>query len=565
MKKVILLVIISYIFIGNAFASVTAVAKSHNGTNKVTVNVNEPCFFYAKDSYGGSGNDYLSLRNFEWDFDASDGINFGDSISSFTYYKYSTAGTRTVTLRVTDDKNNTSTASITVTVQNAPTGSTFYVNKNGDDSNGCTNNSSDACLTINGALGKAAVGAGDKIIVGSGSYHEVITFKKGGIENKPITIKAASETIPIIYYTSNAFMINFNGYDYITIDGFEIDGRSIADAIFIPSNSTHISIKNCEIHHIDSNNLGAPKKYNGLTLNPVRSNNHLDAPALWTYVFNTYIHNNAPCNVNISSWGNVFENVVVIDPGLTGNGEDNYVLSSAGHGNYFKGGENGRSKSEQDAHQDAWELYGASNVTLDGMEIYNSEAELIMCDAAVRPSTDMCDNLVFVNNIIYRNYPVDQQQLKLRCGFNFKVFNNVFYGRVAPIVLDSCQNNNGNSFGFSMNNVFMGTGGNCSNNFGTYSVYKSNNSYYNCKVSSGEINVITANPIFVDPRTDKNGNFELMLNSPLINSGINTGYLFDKHGNIRTKDSFDIGAYEYIGGSTGGTTINTPKDFSVDK
>jgi len=544
----------------HARAAVTADAKAHTGTATVTVNVGEPVRLYAKDSTGGSGSNFLSLRDFEWDFDAADGVNYGDSISAFTYHKYISVGSYTVTLRITDDQGATGTDTVVVTVQEIPAGDSFYVTKAGSDSNGCTNNAADACLTITGALGKAAVGAGDTVIVGAGSYNETITFAKGGTANNPITVKAATGATPELYSTANAYMINFNGYDYITIDGLEIDGRSAADAVLVPNNSLHISILNCEIHHIDSTNLGSPKAYHGLTLNPSRVSPHTSAVALWAYIYNTRIHHNSPGNVNISSWGNVLEGVFATDPGPVADPDnDNFTVSSAGHGNYFKGGSNGRTVAAQDTHDDGWELYGASGVTIDGMMIYNAEAELIMCDDAVRHDTDMCNNMVFVNNIVYRAYPFDQQQMKLRCAPNLKVFNNTFYGRLDPVVLDTCTydvDGDQMTYGQVSNNIFQGTGSGCSNQYGSFSVTKTNNHYYSCAVASGETGYLTSNPAMTDPDTDGTGDFSLTAVSPGIDQGADTGYQMDYADTVRPQGAaYDIGAYELTQGGTVSGTI----------
>lgn len=562
--KTLLIATLVCLFPSFALGAVTASALSHNGTSTVTVNVGEPVFLNAWSTQDGvneldDATGWLDLDDCEWDFDSSDGVGYGDSISCFTYHKYSQAGSYTVTLRASEGAN-TDTDTVSVTVQAVPSGTTYYVTTGGNDSNTCTDNSADACLTIE--RGIAVASAGDTVEVAAGTYDDCLLLTKSGTANNPITIKAASGATPTITCpSSSTSILDFAGYDYITFDGFEFDGESSSDYIDIPNNSLFISILNSEIHHINSNF----KNQNGLSVSDVRersgtdpdTEDHLDAPELYAFIYNTSIHNNYPCNVNVSSDGNVFEDVDIYDPGLDGSGEDNYVLTYAGKGNYFKGGSNKRTTSAQDAHEDAWELYGATGVTMDGMVIANTEAELSMCDDATRKGTDMCAHYVFVNNVVYRSYASDQQQLKLRCAPHFKVYNNTFYGRLAPVVLDACTyESSHNSFGDVKNNIFMGNGSySCTNDYDVYSVTAEYNDYYNCTVETGESNYLTDDPALTDPDTDGTGDFSLTGSSNMINAGVDTGLRYDITGDDRS-GFFDIGAYEYIDSSWPGMPNN---------
>ncbi len=524
----------------NAHAAATAVAKTHNGTDTLTVNINEPVFLYAKDSYGGTGNDYGSIRDYEWDFNSSDGVGYGEDISAFTFHRYSTTGTYTVTLRVTDDEGNKDTDTVKIIVQNIPAGDTYYVNKNGNDSNGCTNDTNDACFTIGGALNKPAVGGGDTIIVSGGTYSENISFNKSGYTNKPISIKGKTgETVKLT--PTSGIGIDLSGESWITLEGLELDGNnSAATAIYLTNTSSHIKIKNCFIHDFNSSS----KRYSGLVLNADRgSGSHTNAPALWTYVYNTTVTSNNSVNVIISSWGNVFEKCKVTDTDR----EDNISINRAGFGNYFTDMIVGRSGMEKDAHQDEFEVYGAENVTIINSYIYNFEAELMMADGAVR-ETDVNRNLVFVNNIVTRAYPSNNYALNMYDVPNYKIFNNTFYGRMAAIrengnKADDCPT----PFGQVRNNIFYSTSGSPINSYRN-SITISNNNYYG--YSSLELNSdstsygsFVSDPLFEEPIVP----FSLDTNSPSLDAGLALDYARDKYGTYRPQGTgWDIGAHEKI-------------------
>ncbi|MFH1942328.1 MAG: right-handed parallel beta-helix repeat-containing protein [bacterium] len=99
---------------------------------------------------------------------------------------------------------------------------TYYVNKSGVDDAGRTglNNTDQAWLTINYAIGRSEVGTGDIIEVGDGTYNEDV-----GIE-KSITIQAENKWGAIIG-DGYAFGIGkVGGVSNVTIDGLKFNSDS---------------------------------------------------------------------------------------------------------------------------------------------------------------------------------------------------------------------------------------------------------------------------------------------------------------------------------------------------
>ncbi len=71
-------------------------------------------------SFTGTGTDDGSVTKYEWDFDGNGTYDWSSTTGGNTVKTYSSAGTYTATLRVTDNDNLTGTASLTITVSSPP-------------------------------------------------------------------------------------------------------------------------------------------------------------------------------------------------------------------------------------------------------------------------------------------------------------------------------------------------------------------------------------------------------------------------------------------------------------
>ena len=172
-------------------------------------------------------------------------------------------------------------------------GADFWVNKSGSDSHGCTDRTTDACLTIQ--KGISVLSAGDTLNIGSGLYTDVgskspylkpdtpayfqsyptdvtsfnIVLDRSGTKDQPIVIQAdPSNTEPVIvdgqyeYGSSsptNRGGVFINYQDYVHIKNIELR-NFLAEGIAnwdhtgeVPSNSSlsiGVLIEGCAIHHV---------------------------------------------------------------------------------------------------------------------------------------------------------------------------------------------------------------------------------------------------------------------------------------------------------------------------
>jgi len=116
---------------------------------------------------------------------------------------------------------------------------TYYVATTGSDSN--DGSSGAPWLTIQYAISQ--VGSGDTIMVGAGTYGESVTINKANL-----TLKSQTPLGAIIKPTtsgSNAVYITADG---VTVDGFEIDGTTLAKNGILGWETSGLTIKNNKVH-----------------------------------------------------------------------------------------------------------------------------------------------------------------------------------------------------------------------------------------------------------------------------------------------------------------------------
>jgi parallel beta-helix repeat protein len=143
---------------------------------------------------------------------------------------------------VTNTLVNNDTTDATLTV--SPT--TYYVRKDGNDSNsGTSNTPGGAWLTIQKAANTML--AGDTVLVQAGTYYEMVQPANSGTSGNPITYKAEG-TVVIDGDDTRARAFELIDDSYIVIDGFEItnvynDGGS-GGSIRLDGASDYVTIRN---------------------------------------------------------------------------------------------------------------------------------------------------------------------------------------------------------------------------------------------------------------------------------------------------------------------------------
>lgn len=133
----------------------------------------------------------------------------------------------------------------------------YYVAANGNDGNSGT---MDAPLkTIDHALSLTV--PGDTVMLRGGVYYGQISFPKGGIKDKNITLKAYPGERPVldgsnIIVSGWQALVSIRNMRYIVLDGLDICNLSTAsgsadpEGIFIDGGSHDITIRNCNIYNI---------------------------------------------------------------------------------------------------------------------------------------------------------------------------------------------------------------------------------------------------------------------------------------------------------------------------
>jgi hypothetical protein len=102
---------------------------------------------------------------------------------------------------------------------------TYYVNKTGNNSNSCAQAQVSATAKQTIAGGISCMSAGDKLIIGDGTYAERITNTvPSGTAGAPTTIQAANRNAAILRPSGSGYVVNiYSGKSYITFDGLDVD------------------------------------------------------------------------------------------------------------------------------------------------------------------------------------------------------------------------------------------------------------------------------------------------------------------------------------------------------
>lgn len=134
----------------------------------------------------------------------------------------------------------------------APTFATnYYLGPQGKDGNSGSLNSPWPTL----ALAHGRMAPGDTLFVRGGAYSNAyINWTKSGTADRPMVLKAYPGEKPVFTGSGTNYFIQSTGR-YLVFDGLEITGY--IRSAFNPIGGGHLTIRNCDMHHILAQDYGA--------------------------------------------------------------------------------------------------------------------------------------------------------------------------------------------------------------------------------------------------------------------------------------------------------------------
>ncbi len=392
----------------------------------------------------------------------------------------------------------------------------YYVATNGNDSNPGT--SAQPFRTIK--EGMMALSAGDTLYVKSGTYSESIDtwrvpFANGTSWNNPITVAVnPGDTVTIHPNTNSSFIWVADGQrKYLIVKGFVVDGRHTANHGFkFESGSKYVRVTDSEIKNA---------KFSGILVTGV-SDPSSDKNNSFHEFINLNLHHNGI---------NFFDHGIYIAT------SHNLIDQSEIHHNASYGGHIYKSSTNT----------ANNNVVRNSSFHDNNTSGQWGCGLLLSSGNQ---NVAY-NNVAYGNFA---GFCTLNRTSNAHMYNNIAYENDNYGIYVGKNTNNGSRienntlYNNGVYGVFVGDGAinaNVRNN-----ISRSHSINFGLTGSSSSNN-LTANPLFVNAGGK---NFHLQSGSPAIDTGLTiSGIGTDFDGISRPQGSnFDIGAYEFQGGSGGG-------------
>jgi len=420
-------------------------------------------------------------------------------------------------------------------------GTTYYVDRN--NSQASDSNSGTQALPWK-TIQKAAntMVAGDTVLVQAGTYSERVSTARSGTAGNPVTFRASGTVI------MKGFSID---HDYITVDGFEITNTGAQFSIFVFG--SYCQILNNNIHDSSPDAYGEIMLtwYNTIPQNCVIRGNHVwssisysgDFPAISLTGKNHLVEGNELGPIKDADVFRPFGSGHII--------RRNYIHDLTMSPN-------------SGAHSDIFQVFGDNggesyNIVFENNLIVNSDGQMFMTsqDGVANIRDWDVRNNIWVNVAVQGNIGMP----------NFRFYNNVLYnvdwanGFALALYNETWGAANNAKI---KNNIFIGPGG---------LDYTGGVPYVMESGLTGvetDYNYVTGDPSKGYPARDDfsevhgiNGgdpkfvnlaawDFRLKQGSPAIDKGATlSGFNYDKDGVSRPQGSaWDIGAYEYMSGST---------------
>ncbi len=312
------------------------------------------------------------------------------------------------------------TTIITVFLLNNPSAkaeNVIYVATNGNDQNDGTKSS--PFRTLNKAASQATNGT--TVYIREGTYQEHLHIKHSGTKSKPIVFKAYNdEDVTLtrgddVDTEGNTALITIDSKNYITINGLTLENLStnLADekvmGIFITGSSSHISIENNHVQHIETHaedgNAHGIAVYGTKKMTDIHIKSNLledlklgasESLVLNGNIESFYIEDNiirSSDNIGIDLIG--YEGVALnksTDYVREGTVRNNRIYDISSYGNPAYG---------EDYSAGGIYVDGGKNISIEQNTIHNAD---IGIEATSEHAGKYAENISIIDNIIYNNY-----------------------------------------------------------------------------------------------------------------------------------------------------------------
>ena len=433
---------------------------------------------------------------------------------------------------------------LTPTADPPPSGTTFYVSPNGNDS--ASGSSTAPWRTIQKAAD--SLKPGQTAIIAAGNYAERVSISRSGTQANPITLKVAS--------SADAQLLGFHitGSEWV-LDGFDISTRTNGTAgygIYITGSASYDTIQNSYIHELCHEGIFMDP---GVSHISVLNNRVWRAEMAGVMVDGTYdlVQGNEVWNTQQypSRAGGIYSGCT-IGEGADADafrffGQHNVFRSNYGHDIYTA------LPTNPDPHTDCFQTWGSTAMEVDDILIERNTCRWPVASTTVDCTTAMIEGKDgLVGTVTIQNNQLSSMRQGIVVGSNvgaLKVYNNTWDHVAEEVLLFNDFRSPADEI---INNIFYdcGAGGDAYAEVSSGSPAFANNDFY----MPGGATVgtyptvepyMSVAPGFVNygDSTGGGADFHLRSNSALKSAGVPLSQVTnDFYGNSRQESGYSVGA-----------------------